>query len=146
PLFQEIVEIPAPASLVVDHSLATTPSQPLAFSLPPASLVDQGAISSPPAETSAGSLVASAPASAPAPLANPAKAPLTASEIEVQKGDSLEKLAEQYQTSVDEIIQLNQLPTSFLKIGQRLKIPAGKRIDISKPKSGAIPMPTETAE
>jgi peptidoglycan DL-endopeptidase LytF len=40
---------------------------------------------------------------------------------------------------------LNQLPTSFLKIGQRLKIPAGKRIEISKPKS-AISLGLETAE
>ncbi len=139
PLFQETVEIP-PAPLALDNSLATTPSQPVAFSLPPASL------SSPPVETASASSLVSAPPPAPAPLANPAKqTPLTASEIEVQKGDSLEKLAKQYRTSVDEIIQLNQLPTSFLKIGQRLKIPAGKRIEISKPKS-AISLGLETAE
>jgi peptidoglycan DL-endopeptidase LytF len=140
PLFKEIVEILPPAPLALDNSLATTPSQPVAFALPPASL------SSPPVETAPASLVAPSPPPAPASLANPAKqAPLTASEIEVQKGDSLEKLAKQYQTSVDEIIQLNQLPTSFLKIGQRLKIPAGKRIEISKPKS-AISLGLETAE
>ncbi len=45
------------------------------------------------------------------------------SEISVKKGDSLEKIARTHQTTVDEIIKLNHLPSSFLKIGQVLKIP-----------------------
>jgi LysM repeat protein len=131
PLFQEIVEVLPPTPL--ETTPAGAPSQPIAFSLPPASLVEPAPVSSP----VEAALAAPAPSPAPAPLSN--------SEIEVQKGDSLEKLAKQYQTSVDEIIQLNQLPTSFLKIGQRLKMPAGKRVEISKPKSAAL-LPAAPAE
>jgi peptidoglycan endopeptidase LytF len=49
-------------------------------------------------------------------------------EVTVQKGDSLEKIARQYRTSVDEIIKINQLPSSFLRVGQVLKIPAEKSV------------------
>ncbi|OGN55584.1 MAG: hypothetical protein A3D96_04130 [Chlamydiae bacterium RIFCSPHIGHO2_12_FULL_44_59] len=48
------------------------------------------------------------------------------SEVVVKKGDNLEKIARAYQTSVDEIIKLNRLPSSFLKVGQVLKIPGGR--------------------
>lgn len=44
-------------------------------------------------------------------------------EILVKKGDNLEKIARAHQTTVDEIIRINHLPNTFLKIGQRLKIP-----------------------
>ena len=59
---------------------------------------------------------------APAPVATPST-PLN--EVVVKKGDNLEKIAKVHQTSVDEIIKVNQLPSSFLKIGQTLKIPTG---------------------
>lgn len=46
--------------------------------------------------------------------------------IVVKKGDSLDKLAREHQTTVDEIIKINQLPSSFLRIGQVLKISSAK--------------------
>lgn len=67
--------------------------------------------------------------SPPAPLAAAAKPALPSSpvsEVAVKKGDSLEKLAKVHHTSVDEIIKLNHLPSTFLKIGQVLKIPQGR--------------------
>jgi LysM repeat protein len=53
-------------------------------------------------------------------------------EIKVKKGDVLEKLARHHQTSVAEIMQLNHLGTTNLRIGQSLKIanPALKKSDI----------------
>ena len=41
----------------------------------------------------------------------------------VKKGDSLYKIANQYNTSVSELIRLNNLTTSNLSIGQILKVP-----------------------
>ncbi|MBF8263168.1 MAG: hypothetical protein HW387_833 [Parachlamydiales bacterium] len=71
----------------------------------------------------ASQLEAAAPlAAAPAPAA-----PARVLEVKVKKGDSLEKIAKAHRTSVDEIIRLNQLPSSFLRIGQVLKLP-GERI------------------
>jgi len=57
--------------------------------------------------------------------------PLTAAmplEIKVKKGDSLEKIAKSHHTSVDEIIRLNHLPSSFLRIGQVLKLSSERSI------------------
>ena len=44
-------------------------------------------------------------------------------QVIVKKGDTLEKIAKEYKTTVDEIIKFNRLPSSFLRIGQVLKIP-----------------------
>lgn len=44
-------------------------------------------------------------------------------EVAVQKGDNLEKIARAAQTTVDEIMKLNQLSSNFLKVGQVLKLP-----------------------
>ena len=44
-------------------------------------------------------------------------------EITVQKGDSLERLAKRHSITVAEIIQINELPNTFLRIGQVLRIP-----------------------
>lgn len=49
-------------------------------------------------------------------------------EVTVRKGDSLDKIAKAHNTTVEEIVKINQLPGSFLKIGQILKIPDGKNI------------------
>ncbi len=49
-------------------------------------------------------------------------------EVVVKKGDSLDKIARAHHTSVDEIIKLNHLPSTFLKIGQVLKIPTEKTL------------------
>lgn len=44
----------------------------------------------------------------------------------VQSGDTLYKIANQYGTSVNDIIEFNQLPTTVLVIGQQLLIPNSK--------------------
>ena len=47
-------------------------------------------------------------------------------EVKVKKGDMLEKLARQHHTSVSEIMKLNNLASTQLKIGQVLKIASSK--------------------
>jgi penicillin-insensitive murein endopeptidase len=47
---------------------------------------------------------------------------------DVVKGDSLQKLAELYNTSVDQLMKLNQLESDVIKVGQKLKIE--QRIDL----------------
>lgn len=54
--------------------------------------------------------------------------PIAMNEIVVKKGDSLERIAKNHRTTVDEIIKLNHLPSTFLKIGQVLKMPGEKPI------------------
>ncbi len=51
------------------------------------------------------------------------------SDIVVQKGDSLEKIAKKHGTSVDAILKFNQLATTFLKVGQHLKLPLNSKIE-----------------
>lgn len=62
------------------------------------------------------------------PLAPVTVHSLPISEITVKKGDSLEKIARANRTTVDEIIKLNHLPSSFLKVGQVLKIPTERSL------------------
>ena len=76
-----------------------------------------------------------APQEMPAPIAAPSvpSAPVAPSvvspiDVKVKKGDSLEKIAKAHHTTVDEIIRLNQLPSSFLRVGQTLKLPAERTI------------------
>ncbi len=57
----------------------------------------------------------------------------------------MERLAKRHHTSVDELIQLNQLPSSFLRVGQRLKIPAEKIHEAPKPMT-ALPAPAPAGE
>lgn len=45
-------------------------------------------------------------------------------EVKVKKGDVLEKIARHHHTSVSEIMRLNQLSSTNLKIGQVLKVPS----------------------
>jgi len=142
PLFKEKVEVPSPVPLTIERS------QPVAFALPPAALVE-------PTHTLNSVDTPAAPlavASQPAPIQTSVQSPAVSStsfpsgiEIEVQKGDSLEKLAKKHHTSVDEIIKLNQLPSSFLRVGQRLKMPSGKMHETPKPKTPA-PATSENAE
>lgn len=63
---------------------------------------------------------------APAIKAEPVVAHLN--EVTVKKGDNLEKIAKVHHTTVDEIIKLNRLPSSFLKVGQVLKIPGERSL------------------
>jgi LysM repeat protein len=130
PLFKEVVEIPAALAPLAAEIQA--PSQPVQFALPPVVAVEEQKSPAPAA-------VAALPA--------PAPSRGSAVEIEVQKGDSLERLAKKHHTSVDEIIKLNQLPSSFLKVGQRLKIPAERTAEVAqKPKSSPSPALSEQAE
>ncbi len=80
-----------------------------------------------------------APEPAPAPVAE-APRPVAPTpdfiEIAVKKGDSLDKLAKEHHTSVSELIKINRLPSSFLRVGQLLKIPAQKQAS-SAPKAPA---------
>lgn len=85
------------------------------------------------------------PASPPAALKEPAldaKQPVASQpalipdasgiiEIVVKKGDSLDKLAKEHHTSVSELIKINRLPSSFLRVGQLLKVPAQKKAPVS---------------
>lgn len=80
-----------------------------------------------------------APESIPSPVA--VVAPTTPKmetsfvEVTVKKGDSLDKIAKAHQTTVDEIIKVNQLPGSFLKVGQILKMPEKKAVaQVATPK------------
>lgn len=54
----------------------------------------------------------------------------------VKKGDSLWKIAREYNTTVDEIISLNNLESINLQIGQTLKIPGKEKTNIYTVKSG----------
>ena len=47
--------------------------------------------------------------------------------VTVAKGDVLEKIAKNYEVTVEEIIRLNKLKTTRLQIGQHLKIPTTKQ-------------------
>lgn len=49
-------------------------------------------------------------------------------ELTVKKGDNLEKIAKINHTTVDEIIKMNHLTNTFLKVGQVLKIPTERSL------------------
>jgi peptidoglycan DL-endopeptidase LytF len=60
------------------------------------------------------------------PVAVTALAPVAApklKEVVVKKGDSLDKIARANKVALEEIVKVNQLPNSFLRVGQILKIP-----------------------
>lgn len=81
-----------------------------------------------------------APLASIAPAA-PAASSLSAGlplEVKVKRGDSLEKIAKVHRTSVDEIIRLNHLPSSFLRIGQVLKLPSDRTVHGSSLKPKAL--------
>lgn len=106
PVFAELPRLPEPAK-PPELPLVVTESEPLVHKLP--------------------ALVAEAPpALPPAPIAPAPVAGLN--EIVVKKGDTLEKIAKNHRTTVDEILKINQLPSSFLKIGQVVKIPAERAL------------------
>ncbi|PIS03372.1 MAG: hypothetical protein COT85_00815 [Chlamydiae bacterium CG10_big_fil_rev_8_21_14_0_10_42_34] len=71
----------------------------------------------------------------PAVAAKPAEPPkvqepsIPQKEIVVKKGDNLEKIARANGTTVHDIINMNHLKNTFLKIGQVLKIPTEKTLD-----------------
>jgi LysM repeat protein len=68
-------------------------------------------------------------AAAPVTLAPMATAPAPAhvaksNEVVVKQGDTMDKIAKAHHTSVHEILRLNQLTSSFLRVGQVLKLPS----------------------
>jgi peptidoglycan DL-endopeptidase LytF len=65
-------------------------------------------------------------------------------EVTVKKGDVLEKIARQNQVTVDDLMKVNKLSSSRLKIGQTLKIP-GKIHGKGSPQSIAT-VSNETAQ
>ena len=54
----------------------------------------------------------------------------------VKRGDSLWKIARDFNTTVDEIISLNNLGSINLQIGQTLQIPGGNQDNIYTVQSG----------
>lgn len=59
-------------------------------------------------------------------------------QVTVKKGDTLDKIAKAHHTTADEIIKINQLPGSFLKVGQVLKLPDQKATaTVLQPKAAA---------
>ncbi len=65
--------------------------------------------------------------------------------ITVQKGDSLEKLAKRYHTTIDEIVKLNQLSTTLLKAGRQLKLPPSAGQEAEAPSHAPVSL-AEQAE
>lgn len=70
------------------------------------------------------------PARSPAPPRSTNSSSEGFQEVTVKKGDTLEKIAKAHRTTVDEIIRVNQLPSSFLRVGQILKLPAEKPVAV----------------
>ena len=65
------------------------------------------------------------PALPPPPAPAIAAVAPSAQEVTVRAGDTLEKLARTHKISVDDLIKFNQLPSTFLRVGQVLRVPAG---------------------
>ena len=59
----------------------------------------------------------------PVPIFTPPPHEVKLIEVTVRSGDTLEKIARAHQVTVDELIKCNQLPSTFLRIGQVLRIP-----------------------
>jgi N-acetylmuramoyl-L-alanine amidase len=64
----------------------------------------------------------------PAPVAPTTVTPTISGEVvyTVVSGDTLSKIASKYHTTWQEIRDLNNLPTTNIKVGQQLRIPAPK--------------------
>lgn len=76
------------------------------------------------------------------PVAVSAPAPVSTTEVTVKKGDSLEKIAKGCSVSVEDLMQMNHLANSALKVGQILKIPSEKMpVAAVKPKQIAVQTP-----
>lgn len=107
---------------------------PQELPLPIVLAADVEARAEPKAEISSESIVHNLPPVAALPEIP--KAPIASTkpmqrEVTVQKGDNLEKIARANQTTVDEIMKLNQLSSNFLRVGQVLKLPSHPRLKAS---------------
>lgn len=58
-------------------------------------------------------------------------------EVKVKKGDTLEKIAKENSTTVSDIVKINELSNTFLRIGQTLLVPKGEyaKSAVAKPSS-----------
>jgi len=55
----------------------------------------------------------------------------------VRKGDTLARIARRYKVSIDELKEINRIgPKGRLKVGRRLVIPKGKRVDVEYEAAG----------
>jgi LysM repeat protein len=64
----------------------------------------------------------------------------------VKSGDTLNKIAKAHKTSVKKLMAANNLRTTQIKVGQKLKIPAAEpAAPAASSPGGAPPMPTELA-
>jgi len=139
PLFNDTpVATDAPLAQSATDANGLALPQPMTAAMPPAPLSNEQEAQIvhqlPPLATPD----AGVPALAVAPPAQSAS-PLMAAmplEVKVRRGDSLEKIAKAHRISVDEIIRLNHLPSSFLRIGQVLKLPSERTLHAAaKPKT-----------
>jgi LysM repeat protein len=62
-------------------------------------------------------------------------------EVEVKKGDMLEKIAKQHHTTVSDIMKLNGLSSTRLRVGQMLKV--SKKEETAKPSTVAVKAPLD---
>jgi peptidoglycan DL-endopeptidase LytF len=67
-------------------------------------------------------------------------------EVIVKKGDSLEKIAKNNHVSVSEILKINELPNTFLKVGQTILIPRGEEVAKESPSLNDLPKKNLVAE
>lgn len=119
-------QAPAPSSFAEDLKLITKPEEAPAAPAPQKPFVQ--------------TLIA--------PIAPQAKTAPDFTEIKVKKGDVLEKIARHHHTTVAEVMKVNKLTTTNLRIGQVLKIP---NKTINKAETSAIsfsapPAASQTSE
>ncbi|MBI3508105.1 MAG: LysM peptidoglycan-binding domain-containing protein [Chlamydiia bacterium] len=86
-----------------------------------------------------------APVETPPAILQPSPAASKYREVAVKKGDSLDKIAKANQTTIDELIQCNHLSSTFLKVGQVLKVPTGKTVASATPARQLPSKPAATA-
>lgn len=131
PLLTDAAAPAADAPLAVAPSLASpdTVSSEMVMAVPEAPSAPTEVVYQLPPVASSSDTVDAAPMS-PVAAAPAVSAPRTC-EVRVKKGDSLEKIAKAHRTTVDEIIRINQLPSTFLRIGQTLKLPAERSSHVS---------------
>lgn len=80
-----------------------------------------------------------------APVLEQAPSQASYVEVEVKKGDVLEKIAKQHQTTVSDIMKLNGLSSTRLKVGQKLKV-AKKEAKESVPLVAKAPLDPTSAK
>lgn len=85
-------------------------------------------------------VVATAPAAPAAPVESVESSSTQYGEVKVKKGDVLEKIARSHHTTVDEIMKLNNLSSTRLKIGQSLRLPPPGQNKRSSAQSDSFPM------